>query len=78
MKYLRTHGDFNSIGQVFDTLKQKSPGLHPESDVFGRIVPAPTQTTTNLNHTRTRHREANTINNTDNHRGFTVLRKSNN
>lgn len=72
MKYLRTHCDFDGIGELFDTLEHKSPGLHPKSNFFGRIIPAPTQSSTNLNHMRAQHREVNKICNADNRNCFTV------
>lgn len=46
--YLRAHGYFDGIGELFNTLKHQSPGLHTKLNVFGSIIPVPTDPTSNL------------------------------
>ena len=48
MKYLRTHGDFDRIRKVLNSFEHQSASLHAKFNVFGSIVPAPAQSTSNL------------------------------
>lgn len=47
-KNLGSHGDFDSIRKLFNTLKHQSSSLYSKSNVFGCIVSVPTQSTPNL------------------------------